>query len=294
MLFRIKHTRHSKLRPQSSAMPLVLLCGLPSSGKSRRAEELVDFLRQKFTDKEIQLVSDDFSTIAKNSCYASSRDEKTTRGQLKSSVERYLSPDAFVILDSLNYIKGFRYELFCVSKHLKSTHCVLLCGTPSETAKEWNSKREEGEKYSDDIFDALVVRFEPPDSQNRWDNPLFTIYPDDPLPTQAILDTLLHRKPPPPNQSTQSQPLSATNFLHELDRRTQEVLTSLLDSQRTSVVGEHVGVSGTLEKVHLTKNFTMAELRRLRKQFITYTKLHPVDSHDRIPTLFVQFINRSV
>ena len=275
-------------------MPLVLLCGLPSSGKTRRAEELAEFLRQKFPDKDVQLVKDDFSTIAKNACYASSRDEKTARGQLKSSVERYLTPDAFVILDSLNYIKGFRYELFCVSKHLKSTQCVLLCDTPSETAKEWNSKREESERYSDEIFDALVMRFEPPDSQNRWDQPLFTLYSDDPLPTQAILDTLIHRKPPPPNQSTQSQPLSATNFLHELDRRTQEVLSSLLDAQRTSVIGEHVMVPGTTEKFHLTKNFTMAELRRLRRQFITYTKLHPVDNHDRIPTLFVQFLNRSV
>lgn len=275
-------------------MPLVVLCGLPSSGKTRRAEELATFLRQNCSGKEVHLLQDDFSMVAKNSCYASSRDEKMARGQLKSSVERHLSQDTFVVLDALNYIKGFRYELFCVAKHLKSTQCVVLCDTPSETAKEWNSKRSESERYSEEIFDALVMRFEPPDSQNRWDQPLFTLYPDDPLPAQSILDALVHRKPPPPNQSTQSQPLSATNFLHELDRRTQEVLTSLLDSQRTSVVGEHVAVAGTTEKVHLTKTFTMAELRRLRRQFIAYTKLHPVENHERIPTLFVQFINKSV
>ena len=275
-------------------MPLVVMCGLPSSGKTCRAEELAEFLRQNDPDREIQLVRDDFATIAKNVCYASSRDEKTVRGQLKSSVERYLSQDTYVILDSLNYIKGFRYELFCVSKHLKSTQCVILCDTPVETAKEWNAKREQSEKYSKEIFDALVMRFEPPDSQNRWDQPLFTLYPDDPLPSKAIQDTLLHQKPPPPNQSTQSQPLSATNFLHELDRRTQDVLTSLLDSQRTSIVGEDIAVPGTRERVHLTRTFTMAELRQLRRQFIAYTKLHPVDNHDRIPTLFVQFLNRSI
>lgn len=275
-------------------MPLVVLCGLPSSGKTKRAEELADVLRQRCSDKEVHLVKDDFSTIEKNSCYASSREEKTARGQLKSSVERHLSQDTFVVLDSLNYIKGFRYELFCVAKHVKSTQCVIHCDTPSETAKEWNSRRSDGERYSEEIFDALVMRFEPPDSRNRWDQPLFTLYPDDPLPSDAILDTLIHRKPPPPNQSTQSQPLSATNFLHELDRRTQEVLTSLLDAQRTGMVGESVAVAGTTEKVHLVKMFTMAELRRLRRQFITYTKLHPVENHERIPTLFVQFINKSV
>lgn len=292
----ISEGRRKLYAPPTSTvkMPLVVMCGLPCSGKTRRAEELADFLRQKYSDMEVHLVKDDFTTTSKNVCYASSRDEKMARGQLKSSVERFLSPDTFVILDSLNYIKGFRYELFCVSKHLKSTQCLVLCDTPPETAKEWNLKRGENDRYSGEIFDALVMRFEPPDSQNRWDQPLFTLYPDDPLPSQDILDTLIHRKPAPPNQSTQSQPLSATNFLHELDRRTQEIISSLLDAQRTSMVGEHISLPGTTEKLHLTKNLTMAELRRLRRQFITYTKLHPVENHERIATLFVQFLNKSV
>lgn len=53
-------------------------------------------------------------------------------------------------------------------------------------------------------FDALVLRFEAPDSRNRWDSPLFTILKDDVLPCEAISDALFKRKAPPPNQSTQS------------------------------------------------------------------------------------------
>lgn len=53
-------------------------------------------------------------------------------------------------------------------------------------------------------FDALVQRFEAPDSRNRWDSPLFTILKDDTLPVEAISDALFKRKAPPPNQSTQS------------------------------------------------------------------------------------------
>lgn len=53
-------------------------------------------------------------------------------------------------------------------------------------------------------FDALVLRFEAPDSRNRWDSPLFTILKDDVLPFEAISDALFKRKAPPPNQSTQS------------------------------------------------------------------------------------------
>ena len=86
-------------------MPLVVMCGLPCSGKTRRAEELASFLVKQCPEREVHLVKDDFSTTPKNTCYASSRDEKMARGQLKSSAERLLSKDAFVLLDSLNYIK---------------------------------------------------------------------------------------------------------------------------------------------------------------------------------------------
>lgn len=48
------------------------------------------------------------------------------------------------------------------------------------------------------------MRFEAPDSRNRWDSPLFTIQKEDRLPFEAIADAVLKRKVPPPNQSTES------------------------------------------------------------------------------------------
>ena len=54
-----------------------------------------------------------------------SRQEKDTRGTLKSEVDRWLTKDNLVVLDSLNYIKGFRYELYCISRALSSPHCVV-------------------------------------------------------------------------------------------------------------------------------------------------------------------------
>ena len=274
-------------------MPLVVLCGLPSSGKTRRAEELVEYIKANHENK-VHLIQDSFSSVTKNDCYASSREEKIARGDLKSSAERLLTTESIVVLDSLNYIKGFRYELFCISKHVKTPHCVVLCDTSVETIRDWNSARGPSDRYTDEILEGLCMRFEPPDSKNRWDSPLFTIYPDDPLPSQEIVDALLKRKPPPPNQSTQSQPLSATDFLHELDRRTQEIVTSIMEAQRTAVPGDTVKIQGASDHLCLSRNVPMAELRRLRRQFIAYTKLHPVEDCTRIPTLFVQYLNKSL
>lgn len=274
-------------------MPLVLLCGIPCSGKTRRAKELAEYLEDQCPGTPVYVLGDDLST-SKDTCYTDSWQEKTIRASLKSSVERHLTPDSVVILDSLNYIKGYRYELYCLSKHLKTPHCVLLCETPVETAKEWNSARDPSLGYSSEVFDELVMRFEAPDSRNRWDLPLFVLYPDDPLPGESLIGALLHRKAPPPNQSTQTQPLSETSFLHKLDRLTQDVVSGIMAAQRTGVPGESILLSGTREKVELGRPVTMAELRRLRKQFISYTKLHPVSDYDDVVTLFVQYLNRTV
>lgn len=58
--------------------------------------------------------------------------------------------------------------------------------------------------YSREIFDALTLRYEEPISNNRWDSPLFTAIADMELNKDDIFAALFEKKPPPPNQSTQS------------------------------------------------------------------------------------------
>ncbi|XP_072138424.1 protein KTI12 homolog [Mobula birostris] len=274
-------------------MPLVLLCGLPCSGKSRRAAELSEYLREA-TDRKVVEVGDRSLGVERNEVYADSRKEKELRGALKAEVERKINKEDVVILDSLNYIKGYRYELFCLIKHAQTPHCLIHCETAVDICSSWNQSREQEQQYSQTIFDALVMRFEAPDSRNRWDRPLFTIQKDDTLPFEAISAAIFHRKAPPPNQSTLSQPLSSANFMYELDRVTQEILMAVLNAQKTSVPGDLITVPGANMKIELTRSLHMAELRKLRRQFISYTKMHPTENIGQIANMFVQYINRSL
>lgn len=271
-------------------MPLIIMCGFPCSGKSKRAHELKNYLENR--GKTVHLAGDDNNSLDRNGVYSASVNEKEARGLLKSAVERLISRDDIVILDSLNYIKGYRYELYCVAKAHKTTHCIVHCDTSKEICSGWNKTREK--RYNDELLDALIMRFEPPESRNRWDSPLFVIQVDDDLPFDSIYDALVNRVPPPPNQATQPQPLSATNFLYELDKITQEIVTALINSQRTFVPGDHVTVPGTSEKVILNRTANMAELRKIRRQFITYTKMHPVEDTKKIANMFVQYLNSSL
>ena len=274
-------------------MPFVLICGFPCSKKTTRAKEIKEFLEQKHS-QNVEIVSDQSMDVQRNTVYSDSKQEKEIRGNLKSAVQRLISKENIVILDSLNYIKGFRYELFCITKASQTPHCVIFCDINKDEGWDLNSKREESEQYSKEVFDGLVMRFEAPNPNQRWDSPLFTVQSDDELPFEQITDALLHRKAPPPNMATQNQPLSSTNFLYELDKVTQETVQGVMEAQKIAMPGDVISVKGAAEKITLTRHLTLGELQRLKRQFITYTKSHPIDNVDRLCNMFVQYLNKYI
>jgi protein KTI12 len=78
-----------------------------------------------------------------------SEKEKELRGNLKSEVQKLISKENLLILDSLNYIKGFRYELYCVSKLCQTPQCIIYTDTDVETCSKWNSSEASG--YKDEV-----------------------------------------------------------------------------------------------------------------------------------------------
>jgi protein KTI12 len=52
-------------------------------------------------------------------------EEKKIRAAMLSAVERFLSGHDLVILDAMNYIKGLRYQLFCIARSMATPHCIV-------------------------------------------------------------------------------------------------------------------------------------------------------------------------
>ena len=273
----------------------------------------------------------------------------------------------------MNYIKGYRYELYCNAKSVKTANATLLVMTSETQTKAWNDSRRSrlwqfqhgdkpptqpqpqpqqqqqscqqsqtqlkthvqsqhqtdtssgnGEakstttpataetelevkshaKHNYRLYDCfkrqtqteLVMRFEFPDDRNRWDKPLFVVDPNQCVPFDDIVNSFkaVHKKGVKVNRSTQSVPLSATNYLHEMDRMTQDTIRAILKAQSQSGAGPAiVPIHGSNEPMHLKRTYTMPELRRLSRQFITYTKSHPPDDPSRLPTLWTHFLNQT-
>lgn len=350
-------------------MPLVVFCGLPSTGKSQRTEEL---RRALVSEGHTVHVVDDASVLVNPDAavYGDSAREKTLRAALRAAVERRLSRQDVVILDSMNYIKGFRYELYCLARAARTPLCVVYCIRPFWPSRRpqvagatedrgpavsvsWRSRAGEGEKppvtgaargqraaspvangagppavppeldpeevpppnlpagvtpesepsaepassaFPPELLESLAQRFESPDSRNRWDRPLFTVVGlEEPLPLAEIRAALFENRAPPPHQSTQSQPLASGDFLYQLDQVTSQVLTALMEAQKSAVPGDVLTLPGTTQHLQFTRPLTLAELSSLRRQFITYTKMHPNNENlPQLANMFLQYLSKSL
>lgn len=208
------------------------MSGLPTSGKSTRAKQLHEYLSKRIVDSKyrLHLISDDSLSISRT-VYDLSPDkvpahtrsanasEKDARAAIYGAVKRVLSDKDIVILDGLNYIKGWRYQLHCESKAVRTPSCILQIGCAVDRAKQVNEERlrrrdagaqdsaqgsahdgkdsetqaSEGqatggqiseeqdttEPYEQGNWDNLIFRYEEPNPMTRWDSPLFTLIWED-------------------------------------------------------------------------------------------------------------------
>jgi protein KTI12 len=226
-------------------------------------------------------------------------------------VKRVLSNKDIVILDHANYIKGWRYQLYCEAKAVRTPHCVVHVGTPIEKAREINEGRlaardegkEEGEAaYEPENWENLVFRYEEPNAMARWDAPLFTVLWDDELPPgELIWDALIGsedggKKTVRPNQATVLKKVSGEDYLYELDRITQAILNRILEwaKDHPGEGGGEVNVGeGEELVVELSANpVGLPALQRLRRQFISLNRKDAVPVQ-RIKETFVGYLNDS-
>jgi tRNA uridine 5-carbamoylmethylation protein Kti12 len=160
-------------------MPLVIVSGFPSCGKTTFANELAAHLRNNGVHK-VKVVNEESENVNKRDGYNDAANEKKTRGALKSAVDHALDTECVVIVDSMNYIKGYRYELFCIARSLRTPHCCVWVESDDKCAEQWNEERKLGALgdaagYTAEMLTELRRRFEPPTEKNRWDSPLFRV-----------------------------------------------------------------------------------------------------------------------
>ncbi|KAF2643928.1 RNA polymerase II elongator complex subunit [Massarina eburnea CBS 473.64] len=295
-------------------MPLVLISGYPSSGKTTRALQLKDFFESKIASKiasetsdarvsklKVHLINDQSLGVSR-SVYHTAKAEKDARAEEYSAVKRLLSRDDIVISDGPNYIKGFRYQLYCEAKAVQTPNCVVHIGTPAEKCREINTKlladKEKDGGYEEEDFENLIFRYEEPNGMTRWDSPLFTVLDEDETPPcdqiwEALVGSDGKAKVVRPNQATVLKPATEQNYLYELDKTTSDIIAQITTYQKDhpGEGGGEVTVSEATTSISLpAMPMTLPQLQRIRRQFITLNRQHNF-SKSRIKEVFIDYLN---
>lgn len=119
-------------------MQLILISGYPCSGKSHRARQLASYFTTRISAATtasggaapaarltVRVIDDNDFLGVPRTAFRDARDEKTARAAFYSAVKRALARDVVVVADGLNYIKGYRYQLYCEAKAVRTPSCVV-------------------------------------------------------------------------------------------------------------------------------------------------------------------------
>ena len=108
------------------------MSGYPCAGKTYRSFELVEFFNSKISSSPDPRTSrlnvchiNDQTLGLSREVYREAKSEKDARATEYSAVKRALGRDTIVVADGLNYIKGFRYQLYCEAKAVQTPSCVV-------------------------------------------------------------------------------------------------------------------------------------------------------------------------
>ncbi|KAL5336150.1 chromatin associated protein KTI12 [Aspergillus crustosus] len=217
-------------------MPLIILTGFPCSGLTHRATQLATALEEAQSQLiassvdpstpstatlkskyKIHVVSTHDNVNYPRTVYDTARTEKEARGLAYTRAKRMLGRDSFVILDGMNYIKGYRYQLWCEAKALGTSCCVVHVGTPIDQCVANNEARikrknasqpQSSESESKDESKAEnQTESEPLTDEQPPPNPLVEDTTDsDPYPP-AVLQNLIFRYEEPSMHSRWDKPL---------------------------------------------------------------------------------------
>lgn len=170
----------------------MILMGPPSSGKSRRAEEL----RCHFIGRGMRckVIGEESLGWPKHEANTEERSKRVLCEAMVAAMEKDVDVGTMIIVDSMIVSRKGGAELrreFCrrCAAIVQSRTCVVFCNTPIVRAWEWNERRGSPVQgaYTADLFEFIAGDLEIPDRhRNPFDRMCCVVKPEDDLPLDSI------------------------------------------------------------------------------------------------------------
>ena len=155
---------------------LLILCGLPSSGKSTIGKEVASLLEDKYGISTMVISSDNFRDMISYSSEGFKPERETVVKTLyDKAIATALEQGFLVISDDLNYYKSMRSDLRQIAKRSGSDYDIVFVDTPVEQAIKWNQDR--GSPIPSSLIEEINQKLDPPKGDYKWDTPLVIVDP---------------------------------------------------------------------------------------------------------------------
>lgn len=70
-------------------------------------------------------------------CCLDGRQEKPARASLFTAMQRAIGKDTIVIVDGMNYIKGYRYQMYCAAREHRLRVCTVSASDGVHIHRGW-------------------------------------------------------------------------------------------------------------------------------------------------------------
>lgn len=273
-------------------MVVLIICGLPCSGKSTISYRISEHYKNEF-QKSVKIISEnDDLNLEREELFNNSRLEMTVRSSLKNSVSQLINSYEILILDSMSYIKSFRYEIFCLCKAQKRPLVLIYCDVDLETAISWNEKRKSEScendicksYYKEETIKAVHQRFEFPNPEDRWDKNIIIVKNDLSIDFQKLDSFVLVKKDIKPNNSTRKVNIVEKKVSE--DQITQEITKYILENQMAG----SIRIPDLVECDFPAKNFNAHSLRAHRTKFLTLNRHKASNDRSEVARLFIEYL----
>jgi selenocysteine-specific elongation factor len=155
---------------------LLILCGLPSSGKTAISKNVASLLEDKHGISTMVISSDDFRDMLSYSSKGFKPERETPVKLLyEKTIAAGLEQGFLVISDDLNYYKSMRSDLRHIAKRSDSDYDIVFVDTPVEVAIKWNQER--GSPIPSSLIEEINQKLDPPKGDYKWDTPLVVVDP---------------------------------------------------------------------------------------------------------------------
>ncbi len=244
---------------------LIVLCGIPASGKSTLARELRKHLA---LSGEWKIVSTDCWRDAEYYSDFIPEKEHRVREMALSKTSRYVSEGLSIIHDDTNYYASMRHELFSLALENEYAFGIIHITLALKTALGWNKARNN--PLPEDVLTKIHDRFDIPGSRYAWDRPLLQVDLSKRSVEKIVLAIEKELKSLMPlKRSGKTKPSMAEIY----DKRTRLIVKEFLQNAknmrgnpkiteiRKDVVSEAISKDMSLDEVERLLTFKLDKLR---------------------------------